>query len=509
MRATLFGVPASHPSLAAELMLRHKGIAYRRIDLVSGRAPAAAARARLPRQHRAGAAARRRKRPGHARRSPWRSTRCGPSRRCSRTIRSAGAPSSRPRPGATRSPAGAAAAVWAALKRDRSTIDTYLEGAQLGHPAAGRRCAPSAPVIAAAARRLNRATDENVRRDLAALPALLDRVDELLARGRDRRRRAQRRRLPDRHQHRPAADDRRLRPLIEGRPAGRHARRSRRATRATSRTCLAGLAAERCPFRQVRGPTVRQSTWKQQPHSGSPTSARSATGSRSTASSSRTTAPSGSCASASRTATTRPRRCATPSRSARACSTASRPAPTPSSSRPSSRGPPRSVQAEFTDKARTIAEFFEKQFDEVFGAERRPARPRARAALRGRQLGVGAEPRAGGGGRDADALARGPGAPVLRRRRPQPARRLQGRRRPLDQGRPPSAQTPRSSRCCARWASWRRSSRRCATRRRSSRRSRPSASAAPPRAAASRRRCPTRSTRSRWRRATWPRRWAT
>lgn len=35
MRATLFGVPASHPTLAAELMLRHKGIDYRRVDLVN------------------------------------------------------------------------------------------------------------------------------------------------------------------------------------------------------------------------------------------------------------------------------------------------------------------------------------------------------------------------------------------------------------------------------------------------------------------------------------------
>ena len=36
MPATLFGVPSSHPTLAAELMLRHRGIGYRRIDLVSG-----------------------------------------------------------------------------------------------------------------------------------------------------------------------------------------------------------------------------------------------------------------------------------------------------------------------------------------------------------------------------------------------------------------------------------------------------------------------------------------
>lgn len=35
MKATLFAVPASHPSLAAELMLRHKGVDYQRVDLVT------------------------------------------------------------------------------------------------------------------------------------------------------------------------------------------------------------------------------------------------------------------------------------------------------------------------------------------------------------------------------------------------------------------------------------------------------------------------------------------
>src|SRR5215210_5950211 len=34
MRATLFGLASSHPTLTAELMLRHKGIDYRRIDLM-------------------------------------------------------------------------------------------------------------------------------------------------------------------------------------------------------------------------------------------------------------------------------------------------------------------------------------------------------------------------------------------------------------------------------------------------------------------------------------------
>ena len=36
VRATLFAVPASHASLAAELMLRHKGVDYRRVDFPAG-----------------------------------------------------------------------------------------------------------------------------------------------------------------------------------------------------------------------------------------------------------------------------------------------------------------------------------------------------------------------------------------------------------------------------------------------------------------------------------------
>src|SRR3954447_16684688 len=36
MHATLFGLASSHPTLTAELMLRHKGIDHRRIDLMPG-----------------------------------------------------------------------------------------------------------------------------------------------------------------------------------------------------------------------------------------------------------------------------------------------------------------------------------------------------------------------------------------------------------------------------------------------------------------------------------------
>ena len=113
--------------------------------------------------------------------------------------------------------------VWNALRRDRSTIDTYLEGASIGIPLpiALRTVGP----VIAAARHFNRASDEDVRRDLAALPALIDHVDELLARGVIGGSGAQRRRLSDRDHDRAARDYGRLRSLLEGQPALEHARR--------------------------------------------------------------------------------------------------------------------------------------------------------------------------------------------------------------------------------------------------------------------------------------------
>ena len=71
--------------------------------------------------------------------------------------------------------------IWAGLKRDRSTVASYLEGAHSPIPVAlAERTA--APIILAAAR-LNKAEDAKVRSDLAELPRLLDRVDSLLDQG--------------------------------------------------------------------------------------------------------------------------------------------------------------------------------------------------------------------------------------------------------------------------------------------------------------------------------------
>jgi glutathione S-transferase len=113
--------------------------------------------------------------------------------------------------------------VWAALKRDRSTLITYLDGAKLGIPApiAART---AAPIIVASAR-LNRASDENVRRDLATLPRLVDRVDALLREGTigGAALNAADFQIGTTTALLATLDD--VRPMLEGRPALEHARR--------------------------------------------------------------------------------------------------------------------------------------------------------------------------------------------------------------------------------------------------------------------------------------------
>src|SRR5262245_12058486 len=222
MRVTLFGVPASHPTLAAELMLRHKGVDYRRVDLVN------AAHRTLLRAM------------GFPRKTvPAMRLEGAKLQGTSEIARALDALVPEPPlfpadPGRRREVDEAEAwgeevlqpvprrLIWNALKHDRSTLATYLEGSKTGIPTpiAVRSAAP----IAAAARRLNRATDENARRDLAALPGMLDRVDELIGRGviGGPERNAADFQIATSVSLLLTMDD--LRPLIEGRPAERLAR---------------------------------------------------------------------------------------------------------------------------------------------------------------------------------------------------------------------------------------------------------------------------------------------
>ena len=181
MRATLFGVPASHPSLAAELMLRHKGVEYRRVDLVNAAHRTVLRAMGFPRKtvpamrldgaKVQGTTAIARALDALVPSPPL--FPADPERR--REVEEAvawGDEVLQPVPRRL---------IWNALKHDRSTLVTYLEGSKTGIPTpiATRTAAP----IVAVSRRFNRATDDAVRRDLAALPGLINRVDELIQEG--------------------------------------------------------------------------------------------------------------------------------------------------------------------------------------------------------------------------------------------------------------------------------------------------------------------------------------
>ena len=222
MRATLFGVPASHPTLAAELMLQHKGIDYRRVDLVTA-AHRTVLRAMgfprktVPAMRLQGAKVQGTTDIARALDALVRSPPLFPAdperRREVEEAESWGDEVLQPVPRRL---------LWNALKHDRSTLATYLEGARTGIPTpiATRTAAP----IAAASRRFNRATDEAAARDLEALPGLIDRVDELIERGviGGSERNAADFQIATSVSLLLTMDD--VRPLIEGRPAERLAR---------------------------------------------------------------------------------------------------------------------------------------------------------------------------------------------------------------------------------------------------------------------------------------------
>jgi glutathione S-transferase len=180
-KATLLTVPASHPSFAAELMLRHKGIDYRRIDLITaahrlllralrfprGTVPALRLDGRRLQGSREISAALDALKPDHP------LFPADADRRAAVIEAEAwGDDVYQPVPRRL---------IWASLKRDRSAIGSYLEGAKLGIPL--RLAVLTSPPIVAAGARLNHATDEAIRQDLANLPGMLDHVDGLIRAG--------------------------------------------------------------------------------------------------------------------------------------------------------------------------------------------------------------------------------------------------------------------------------------------------------------------------------------
>jgi glutathione S-transferase len=223
MRATLFGVAASHPTLAAELMLRHKRIEYRRLDL-----PTVTHRTLLRAMGYPGKTVPAARLDG---------AKVQGTTRIARAL-DALVPSPPLFPSDPELLAEVEAAdAWgdevlqAAARRltlnavgraGRAAVRSYLEGAKLGVPVGV--VAPVAPVVAAASRRVNGATDEAAERDLAALPGLIDHVDELIERGviGGSERNVADFEIATSVRLLLTMDD--VRPLIEGRPAERLAR---------------------------------------------------------------------------------------------------------------------------------------------------------------------------------------------------------------------------------------------------------------------------------------------
>jgi glutathione S-transferase len=71
--------------------------------------------------------------------------------------------------------------LWWGLRKDSAPLRSYSEGARLGVPI-GLAVRTAAPIVALAAR-FNEADDVNVRADLAALPGMLQRIDDWIAEG--------------------------------------------------------------------------------------------------------------------------------------------------------------------------------------------------------------------------------------------------------------------------------------------------------------------------------------
>jgi glutathione S-transferase len=219
----LYVIPASHPSIAAALMLEHKGIPFKRTDLMPVVSKVALRAVGFP-----GTTVPALKIEGD---------KVQGSRQIARELERL-----RPEPPLFPADPARRAAVeeaerfgdeelqhpvrqllWWGFKQDKEPLRGYSEGAKIGLPI-GLAVKTGGPLIALSAR-FNEATDENARKALETLPGLLDRVDAYIESGVLN---GEQLNVAD-FQIAPSLglamtlDD--LRPAIENRPAGALARR--------------------------------------------------------------------------------------------------------------------------------------------------------------------------------------------------------------------------------------------------------------------------------------------
>jgi len=181
MEARLYVIPGSHPSMAARLMLETKGIAYKRTDLMPVISKGVLRGLGFPRKTVPAI-----KLDGHKVQGTGEIAReldriqpeppllpTDPQQRA--------AVEEAERFGDQDLQPPVRAILWWALRKDKAPLRSYSEGAKLGIPI-GLALKTAGPIVAASAR-FNEATDENVRRGLAALPAMLQRIDDWIADG--------------------------------------------------------------------------------------------------------------------------------------------------------------------------------------------------------------------------------------------------------------------------------------------------------------------------------------
>jgi glutathione S-transferase len=216
-------IPASHPSISIALMLEHKGIPYKRTDLLPVISKGVLRGIGFPRNTVPAMKIDGRKVQG--------------SREIARELDIV-----QPQPRLFPEDPEQRAAVeeaerfgdeelqhpvrqilWWTIKKDRAPLRSYSEGAKLGVPI-GLAMKTAAPIVALSAH-FNEASDENARRALTLLPGLLDKVDAWIEAGvlNGEQLNAADFQIAPSIGLAMTLDD--LRPAIEGRPAGQLAAR--------------------------------------------------------------------------------------------------------------------------------------------------------------------------------------------------------------------------------------------------------------------------------------------
>jgi glutathione S-transferase len=179
--AKLYVIPGSHPALAVRGMLEHKGIPYKRVDLMPVISRGVLKALRFPGVTVPSIRIDGRKITGSRQISkaldevkpepplfpsdPERRTAVEEAERWGEQVLA----------DATRR------ILWNAIHRDRPALATYVGDAKLGVPV-NLAVATATPIILAE-KRINNVTDEAVRADLAGVPSWLDQVDTWIAEG--------------------------------------------------------------------------------------------------------------------------------------------------------------------------------------------------------------------------------------------------------------------------------------------------------------------------------------